>query len=294
MLTYNQEEYIVQAIESVLKQRTNFPVELVIGEDHSTDTTRDICRSFAAKYPHKIKLLLNQTNLGLGANYVKTLNECTGKYVAICDGDDYWTDPFKLQKQVDFLESHSEFEIVFTNNKNVYPSGAEDVRDLSEIPLDGGFETLVFQNYIASVTVMFKNRSLPESMKNWISKLPYVDWPTYLWVVRNGGRIGLIDEVTAVYRKDFGTSTALRKGKSTIGELNLNILQRLKNEPAFSSRLDLIDQSIIKYKTGLMVSYNKEGNFSKSLRYLFNLLTKTKQVRVLKLYFYSLKTSFSN
>ncbi|MEE2771243.1 MAG: glycosyltransferase, partial [Bacteroidota bacterium] len=233
MLAYNQEKYIAQAIDGVLMQRTDFPVELVIGEDHSTDVTRGICKSYAAKHPVKIKLLLNENNLGLGKNYVRTYSECTGKYIAICDGDDYWIDPLKLQKQVDFLESQPDFEIVFTNNCNIYPSGINNVRDLSGLPGEGCFEDLIFQNYIASVTAMFRNRPLSESMKSWMRELPYGDWPTYLWILKDGGKIGRIDEVTAVYRKDFGTSTALRKSRSRIGEINLYILEKLKNESEF-------------------------------------------------------------
>ncbi len=79
MLTYNQENLISQAIEGVLKQQTNFRYQLVIGEDCSTDQTTKICKEYAAKYPEKIKLLLNNENIGIGANYIKTYQECTGK-----------------------------------------------------------------------------------------------------------------------------------------------------------------------------------------------------------------------
>ncbi len=118
MLAYNQEQYIGSAIEGVLMQKTNFRTELVIGEDRSTDRTRAICQEYAAQNSEKIKLLLSESNLGLGANYVKTYAECSGKYVAICDGDDYWTDPLKLQKQVDFLEHNKDFSLVYTLKNN--------------------------------------------------------------------------------------------------------------------------------------------------------------------------------
>lgn len=294
MLAYNQEQYIAQAIEGVLAQQTSFRLELVIGEDHSADATRELCKSYAAKSPDKIKLLLNENNLGLGKNYIKTYGECTGKYIAICDGDDYWTDPLKLQKQVDFLESHPEFKIVFTNNRNIYPSGIDDVRDLSGLPGEGCFEDLVFQNYIASVTAMFRNRPLPESMKSWMRELPYGDWPTYLWILKEGGKIGVIDEVTAVYRKDFGTSTALRKSRSRIGEINLDILEKLKNEPEFSGKSDILQQAILKYKTGLMASYIKEFKFFKSLKLFVYLFPRVNLIHLIKIYIYSIKRSLSN
>jgi glycosyltransferase involved in cell wall biosynthesis len=109
MIAYNIEHFIGEAIESVLSQHTTFPVQLVIGEDVSPDKTREICIAYKEKYPHRIKLLLHEKNLGLTANSIATQNACDGKYVAMCDGDDYWTDSNKLQTQIDFLESNPEY-----------------------------------------------------------------------------------------------------------------------------------------------------------------------------------------
>ena len=117
MVTYNHEKYIAQAIESVLIQKTNFDYELVIGEDCSTDGTREIVKEYAAKYPNKIRTLLHPNNLGSGVKGVKngrlnlmaTLKACRGEYVAFLEGDDYWTNNSKLQQQLDFLEKNSEY-----------------------------------------------------------------------------------------------------------------------------------------------------------------------------------------
>jgi len=114
MITYNHEPYIRQAIEGVLMQKCNFPIELIIGEDCSTDNTRHICNEYTAKYP-EINLLPSEINLGVILNFFKTLQASTGKYIAICEGDDYWTDPYKLQKQVDFLEANTEYGLVHTD-----------------------------------------------------------------------------------------------------------------------------------------------------------------------------------
>jgi len=189
MLTYNQEEFIAQAIEGVLAQKTDFKYQLVIGEDCSTDGTREICLNYAEKYPDKIKLLLNHKNVGLIANYVKTYKACTGKYVAICDGDDYWIDPLKLNKQVNFLENNSEYKIVFTHNLNLYPSGELIERKKDEMGCTTQFQDLVKNNYIPSVTVLFKKEKLTNSVNKWLLKYPYGDWPTYLFILRSGGKI---------------------------------------------------------------------------------------------------------
>src|SRR5690349_16516557 len=104
MVTYNHEKFIEKAIEGVLMQETDFDVELVIGEDFSTDQTRSIIEKYQQKYPGKIIIAPSEHNLGMMKNFVNTLNTCTGEYIALCEGDDFWTDPTKLQRQVEFME----------------------------------------------------------------------------------------------------------------------------------------------------------------------------------------------
>lgn len=121
MTTYNHEKFISQAIEGVLMQETSFPFELVIGEDESTDGTRAICEDYAKRYPGIIRLHLRSRNdlekkkyaAPFMHNFLATLAACRGQYIALCEGDDYWTDPKKLQKQVDFLEAHPEYVMCF-------------------------------------------------------------------------------------------------------------------------------------------------------------------------------------
>ncbi|OQX73022.1 MAG: hypothetical protein B6D61_13025 [Bacteroidetes bacterium 4484_249] len=115
MITYNHEPFIARTIESVLSQKTDFPFEVVIGEDFSTDGTRKICKKYQERYPQIIKLLNSDKNLGVNQNLIRTLKSCKGKYIATLEGDDYWTDPLKLQKQVDLLETHSKYNLCFTN-----------------------------------------------------------------------------------------------------------------------------------------------------------------------------------
>lgn len=119
MTTYNHERFIAQAIESVLMQRTDFPIELVIGEDCSTDNTRAIVRDYGERYSDRIRLLLHEHNLGGGGNVTAVIKACRGKYIAPLEGDDYWTDPLKLQKEVDFLETHPEYVLCHYDAKIV-------------------------------------------------------------------------------------------------------------------------------------------------------------------------------
>lgn len=101
-LTYNHEKYIAQALESILMQKVNFTYEIVVGEDCSKDRTREILIQYAEKHPDKFHLLLHEKNIGAAKNQNKVFENCKGKYIAMLEGDDYWTDPYKLQKQVDF------------------------------------------------------------------------------------------------------------------------------------------------------------------------------------------------
>jgi len=288
MLTYNQEDYIAQAIEGVLMQKTDFSIQLVIGEDCSTDNTRDIVKDYAQKYPDKIRLILNETNMGLIVNYVKTFAQCTGKYVAICDGDDFWIDPFKLQKQVDFLEEHPDYAIVYTNNKNLMPSGDIVISDKKDNLATTTFDELVFENYIPSVTALFRNKQLPENMTVWIQQFPYGDWPTYLWITVGGDKIYFMEDITAVYRKDIGISTKLRKRLSRMGEVNLNIITQIFNDPNFTAKKFIIKESLLKHRLGITASYFRENKFSQSLK-VACLLFGQIPLKVLKLYFYLLR-----
>lgn len=159
MITYNHEDYISEAIEGVLMQQTNFPFELVIGEDCSTDRTRQICLEYQKKYPHIIRLLLPEKNLGMISNFMLTLKACKGEYIAMCEGDDYWTDAFKLKKQVEFLNENMDYSAcchnVTVNNQIerrkylMWPWNEEISFSKYDLALGNKISTLslVFRNY---------------------------------------------------------------------------------------------------------------------------------------------------
>ena len=114
-ITYNHEKYIEETIDSFLMQETNFPFEVVIGEDCSKDNTRKIVEKYKEMYPNIIKLIVSENNVGMQANGQRTMEACIGEYMALCEGDDYWTDKNKLQIQKDFLESNPEYIICYTD-----------------------------------------------------------------------------------------------------------------------------------------------------------------------------------
>ena len=128
-ITYNHEKFITKTIEGVLMQQVNFPIELILAEDCSTDNTRAICRRYAEQYPELIRLITSESNVGAVANERRAMLAARGKYIAFCEGDDYWTDPLKLQKQVGFLESHPDYSVTFHRCKHYNVETHEVVDD---------------------------------------------------------------------------------------------------------------------------------------------------------------------
>ena len=120
MLTYNHEKYLQQAIDGVMEQKTDFEYELIIGEDCSTDGTRRICFENQTRYPNRIRVLWSDDNIGIHKNNRLAMLSCRGEFVALCDGDDYWVNPLKLQKQVDFMRRHPTAGICFGGNDIYY------------------------------------------------------------------------------------------------------------------------------------------------------------------------------
>lgn len=125
VITYNHEKYIAQTINSILAQNCSFRVEIVIGEDCSRDSTAATVQSYKERYPDIITVITSEANVGMLNNLIRTLNACKGKYIAICEGDDYWTDPDKLQKQVEFLEANPEYGIISSDISLIDKNGLQ-------------------------------------------------------------------------------------------------------------------------------------------------------------------------
>lgn len=131
IITYNQEEYIEQAIESVLAQRVNFDYEIVIGEDCSTDKTREICLRYQEKYPDMIRVITSDKNLGLLGNWDRTVRAARGKYIASCAGDDYWHNPDKMNKQARFLEENPDYGMVHSDTDLLYEDTGRVIKNFN-------------------------------------------------------------------------------------------------------------------------------------------------------------------
>ncbi len=210
--TYNHEPYIAQAIQGALRQETDFSYEVIIGEDDSADNTRAIVKSYAERYPRQIRLLLNDRANVIYIdgrptgrwNLVNTLAHARGQYVALCEGDDYWTSPHKLAKQVSFLDTHLECAVCFHNIKVIYEDESHEPH--THCPTDqkeiSGLEDILKSNFIPTCSVMFR-RGVVRELPDWYYLVRMGDWPLHLMNAKKG-KIGYIDQVMGVYRVHSG------------------------------------------------------------------------------------------
>lgn len=230
MITYNHGEFIEQAIDGVLMQQTNFRIELIVGEDCSSDNTREILYQLQKKYPDKIILKLPESNLGVGVNSISNKLLCKGKYIAECEGDDYWTDPYKLQRQIDFLEMTRGAVAVCTNatadslnnTKEMFFSENDDF--FHKIGIDEIYEKNVFP----TLTAVYNSEIIKKIIIH--QNLDLLDWFSIVNILQIGD----------AYRLNF-----------------VSAHYRIHQYGVFSSKSD--KQRLRSYvKTGLVIQKNKK------------------------------------
>ena len=239
MLTYNHERFVAQAVESALAQQTSFAFEIVIGDDASQDSTRSILLELQRKHPKQIRLLLHEQNLTGLRNLEQVLGACRGDYIAILEGDDYWTDSVKLQKQADRLDADPGLAICHTNALKVYDGEKSPSKVWHEVspPQRATLDDLLRWNIIVTCTVMFRNH-LFQPLPNWFFEGRIGDWPLHMLNALHGD-IDYIDEVTAAYRIHAGGFWSTRSRLDEIAGLVCTAqLMRTALPPKHQKQLD--------------------------------------------------------
>ena len=204
VVTFQEADYVRQALESVHGQQTDFPFEVVVGDDASTDATREVLEEIRAEHPERVRLLLPDKNYGDRglSNFMATVDACRGEYIAFLDGDDYWTTPDKLQQQVDFLEAHPECSMAGHRVEHV---GDDGRRELSFRPFRGDriydIGELIVDNFVHKITTVVRREALA-ALPNWYrsTTVASADW-VFNVLVGRVGRIAFIDRPMAVHRK---------------------------------------------------------------------------------------------
>jgi glycosyltransferase involved in cell wall biosynthesis len=237
LLTYNHAKFIAQSIESVVNQKTNFPFEIVIGDDHSTDGTSQIVDQYAAKYPELIKVVRGKTNGGPQPNSIRILENSEGKYMAALEGDDYWIDPLKLQKQADFMEQNPDFSICFTNtrveffenNEEPYLLNSTIEKDVFELR-DLIAETEVW--FMGTATLFYTMSSI-FPVQPWFHKTKSGDIPMIMLAARHG-KIKYLSDLTAAYRRHAaGASNTDHKDDAKFLENRIMMYTNLDKDTGF-------------------------------------------------------------
>lgn len=276
MVTYNHEKYIRQAIESVLMQKTNFKFELVIGEDCSTDNTRKLVMKFQHKFPNIIRAVINKKNLGMMNNFTQTLKNCKGEYIALLEGDDYWTDPYKLQKQVDFLDNHHAYAIC---SHNVYVTQDGSMEPPIEWLGNTHRETSTLEDILqygsggATCSLVFRKKSI-FPLPKWYYSLPGGDWALQILSTIHG-KMFYFNKVMGVYQRGhsnnalaIATQNARKKGSETIGLSYLNNLSIINTfDKYFNYRYTNLLKNQIIYCYHNLAIINKQNNKSVEAKY---------------------------
>ena len=273
--TYNHAPYIRQCLDGFLMQKTNFAFEILIHDDCSLDGTDHIIREYEQKYPDIIKPIYqieNQYSKGVSISATFNYPRVKGKYIAWCEGDDYWTDPMKLQKQVDFLEANPEYGMCYTQAKHWYQA---ENRFRSKIR-GGDHETfmeLLDKNTVPTLTAVFRAdlyRDYLEEIKPEIKHWRMGDYPMWLWLSHNS-KIKFLPEVTGVYR-----ILSVSASHSSIYETNAAFIEStfeikkffLERYPQMNLSLDDIQQQQYKRLFSLAFSYKKKDELTYFYKHL--------------------------
>ena len=205
---FNHEEYIRQALEGMVSQKTDFDYEILINDDVSSDGTADIIREYAAKYPEKIRAFFPEKNLysqNIDVYYHSFFPNARGKYVAFCEGDDYWCDESKLQRQVDFLEAHPDYSACVHNTELLYCAGnreneplikREGERDVEFEDILPGMNNAWHTSSLVAKTELLKN---PPDYYYVACDYGFGDYPYGIWL-RHNGPVRFLDRCMSVYR----------------------------------------------------------------------------------------------
>lgn len=243
VITFNHEPFIQEALNSILQQKFRGSLQVIIGIDKSKDRTLEICKNYQEKYPNIFNLIVHETNVGMFQNFYDTLKKCTGKYISILEGDDYWVSKDKLQLQFDFFEKYPECVLsagnidVVDENSNLISKGNSG---------KGGKimfrEDLIIINRLNTLTTAFRSSALIWTEIEKLRNSPHLDWGFYISLnYENGGFIYSFNQVFGAYRKHLGGVYSLVDPEKR----NLNILKSIYC--IYTLKMEDIYKTYIKY-----------------------------------------------
>lgn len=280
VMVYNHEKYLSECLDGILMQKCNFNFNIVVGEDCSTDRSREILLNYKTKFPGKFKLLLHEKNIGAMANQNAVLNACNGKYIALCEGDDYWIDPYKLQKQCDFLENNEEYFAAFhivktvdeinSNRNNLFIEN--DITSLHE----------AYNSFVPTCSLFFRNKNILKLFQPSLNPKIIGGDKLLLIGLASQGKIKSINSEMAVYRiNSGGVSITLSNEKKIIGSIYTN--KFLLSKPEFKEIWSTARKSLLVLYGNLAVLNYANRKFLKYLKYMFISVFQIRKVNEIKI-----------
>lgn len=269
MLAYNVEAFIGAAIEGVLQQNVNFPIELVIGKDASTDGTLAICQQYQQEHPEIIRILIATQNLGIAGNAARTLRECRGKYIAICDGDDVWTDPHKLQTQVDYLEQHPDYGLSYSDIHQITYDG-QPFTDTEAEPLHQAqgdiFFYLLHGNFITNSTTVFRRQLIQDFVID--TDRNYYIHDFFMWLhISLRSKVHFLPSPTTAYRRHpGGVTNSEEKTRRNSLKFQHELFHLLLDFSRLNTKVLSRYERIVLFRKLLSLLYRKEGTWKMKLR----------------------------
>lgn len=262
-ITFNHAPYIRACLDGFLMQKTSFVFEILIHDDCSTDGTREIIEEYSKKYPDIIFPIFqteNQYSKGVRGMMARfNFPRSRGKYIALCEGDDYWSDPYKLQRQVDFLEANTDFSICFHNMKILNesnPSALEFTNSKDQESVSSILDLASKGNFMFTASVVFKKPK--DGFPNWLTDLPIGDYAIHLFNAQFG-KIKFLDQVMGVYRIHAGGVWG-SFSKEKLYDRWIPMLEQLQDKFSDEVNKTLRAQKIYSLLDVYMISFEKKDN----------------------------------
>lgn len=200
VLTFNHESYVIQALDSIFEQITEYSFEVIVGDDCSKDDTLNRVQEYYNKFPNSLRVITSEKNVGMKENAIRCIRSSKGKYIAICDGDDFWIDRFKIDRQIKFLENNLDYALIYSQARRFIQ------KDNAFNSLIGsqyfGFNSLSKANVIPTVTVMFRLNLYLEYIELLESENKlhlFTDYSFWLFLAKNQ-KLFFEEKITSVYR----------------------------------------------------------------------------------------------
>ena len=251
IITYNHSLYLETCLKNIVEQKVDFIFEVILGEDHSTDNTARIVEKYADAYPKLIKAFIRPKNVGPKTNFLHCFLQCKGEYIVYIEGDDYWTNQNKLQKQVDFLDQNPIASACFHNAEILFEDGSNKPNQIINTPDQANWTYTkdFFKEketwFMATASVMMR-RKFVNPLPNWFVDCKSGDIPMYV-ILSENGPIGYLEETMSIYRKNLGGQSFTDSITSKAFLLNRIFMYSMLNQYTKYQYVNLIHPILAEY-----------------------------------------------